>query len=42
MNAWDFFTWAMAIALGVGSIVVFAYFLRDARALLRELKSRDD
>jgi TRAP-type C4-dicarboxylate transport system permease small subunit len=35
MNGWDLFTWINAIALLVSSVVIFFYFLRDARKLLQ-------
>ena len=38
MNGWDLFTWINAAILGVSAIIIFAYFLRDARGVL----TRDD
>ena len=35
MNGWDLFTWINAIVLLVSSIVIFIFFLRDARELLQ-------
>jgi hypothetical protein len=35
MNGWDLFTWAMVLLLGGGAIVIFAFYLRDVRAVLR-------
>lgn len=40
MNPWDLFTWVMAAVLGVGSLVVFVFFLRDARRIWSELGQR--
>ena len=37
MNGWDLFTWIMAAVLGVGAVLVFGFFLRDLRGLLRDL-----
>ena len=35
MNGWDLFTWVWALILGGSAIVIFAYFLRDARKILQ-------
>lgn len=40
MNGWDVFTWAMAIVLVAGSVLVFALFLRDLGPILRRLGRR--
>ncbi len=42
MNGWDLFTWFSSIGLGVSAIVIFAYFLRDARELLNPSKREQD
>ncbi len=43
MNAWDFVTWVASIALAVSAVVIFGFFLRDARGILnRDLRPRDD
>jgi hypothetical protein len=34
MNGWDLFTNFASVALGVSAVVIFGYFLRDARELL--------
>jgi hypothetical protein len=34
MNPWDAFTWLAAVALAASGIAIFAFFLRDARAIL--------
>ncbi len=41
MNGWDLFTWINAIALLVSSVVIFLYFLRDARELLQGERKDD-
>ncbi len=42
MNAWDIFTWICAIALALSAVVIFAFFLRDARGILdRDLHKSD-
>lgn len=40
MNGWDAFTWIMAVVLAGSALVIFAYFLRDARGVLN--RSRDE
>jgi hypothetical protein len=40
VNGWDVFTWAMALVLVTGSVVVFAFFLRDLGAIFRRLGRR--
>jgi len=35
MNGWDLFTWINAVVLIISSVVIFLYFLRDARELLQ-------
>ncbi len=43
MNAWDIVTWIAAIALAVSAVVIFGFFLRDARGILeRDLHHSDD
>jgi hypothetical protein len=34
MNGWEIFTWLSAIALAVSAVVIFGFFLRDARGIL--------
>jgi hypothetical protein len=41
MNGWDLFTWINAIVLLVSSIVIFIFFLRDARELLQGERTDD-
>ncbi|MCZ6619119.1 MAG: hypothetical protein O7E57_13415 [Gammaproteobacteria bacterium] len=40
MNGWDTFTWIMALVLAGSALVIFAYFLRDARGVLN--RGRDE
>ena len=43
MNAWDIVTWIAAIALAVSAVVIFGFFLRDARGILdRDLHRSDE
>ncbi len=43
MNAWDFVTWLSSLILGASAVVIFRYFLRDARSILnREMHGHDD
>jgi hypothetical protein len=37
MNRWDLFTYAAVGFLVAGSVVVFGFFLRDARRILKEM-----
>jgi len=41
MNWWDLFTWIMTLILAGSAAVIFGYFLRDARQILRREKSED-
>ncbi len=38
MNGWDLFTYLSSMGLGISAVVIFAYFLRDARELLNPSK----
>ena len=45
MNGWDLFTWICAAVLLLSSILIFIFFLRDAREILqgeRDEDSEDD
>ena len=42
MNGWDLFTNFSSIGLGISAVVIFAYFLRDARELLDPSKREKD
>jgi len=41
MNGWDVFTWFNAIALSVGTSLIFIFFLRDARSFLKKEQQRE-
>ena len=42
MNGWDLFTHMSSVALGLSAVVIFAYFLRDARELLDPSQQEKD
>jgi len=43
MNGWDVFTWFCSIALAVSGVVIFGFFVRDARGILqRDLHHSDE
>ncbi len=43
MNAWDFVTWLSSVVLGVSAVVIFAFFLRDARSIFdREMSDQGE
>jgi hypothetical protein len=43
VSGWEIFTWFSAIALAVSGVVIFGFFLRDARGILeRDLHHSDD
>jgi hypothetical protein len=43
MNPWDFVTWLSAFALATSALVIFAFFLRDARSIFdREMHDHDE
>ena len=42
MNGWDVFTWICALVLAGSALVIFGYFLRDARGILRRERAKDD
>jgi hypothetical protein len=37
MNRWDVGTWIAIVILIVGSLIVFGFFVRDVRVILREM-----
>ncbi len=41
MNPWDLLTWISAIVPGISGILIFAFFLRDARQILEKEHSAD-
>jgi len=34
MNGWDLMTYFSSVGLGLSAVVIFGYFLRDARGLI--------
>lgn len=42
MNGWDLFTWIMALVLAGSAVVIFAYFMRDARGILNRDRGDSD
>ncbi len=42
MNGWDLFTYISSIGLGVSAVLIFGYFLRDARGLFDPSKREKD
>ena len=38
MSYWEIFTWLTVIMLGIGSIVVFMFFVKDIRNILKKFK----
>jgi hypothetical protein len=39
MNVWALGTWASVLVMVVGSAAVFAWFLRDARLVFRDMNA---
>jgi hypothetical protein len=43
MNPWDAATWISAAALGLSAVVIFGFFMKDARSILnREMHGHDE
>ena len=42
MNAWDLVTWIASVTLAVSAVVIFAFFLRDARSIVSREMHEDD
>jgi len=42
MNGWDLFTWLNAAVLGGAAVVIFGFFLRDAKGILIGQRCEDD
>ena len=43
MNPWDFVTWVSAVLLAGSAVVIFGFFLRDARSILdREMHGHEE
>ena len=38
MNGWDLFTWVCVFVLAGSALIIFGYFLRDARGILKRDK----
>tara|TARA_B100000609_G_scaffold117390_1_gene93449 strand:+ start:342 stop:476 length:135 start_codon:yes stop_codon:yes gene_type:complete len=38
MSYWEIFTWLTVIMLGIGSVVVFMFFVKDIRHILKKFK----
>lgn len=42
MNGWDLFTYCMVAVLAGGSIIIFAFFLRDLGGVIKGRRGPDD
>ena len=42
MSYWEIFTWLTVIILGIGSIVVFIFFVKDIGHILKKFKKGKD
>jgi hypothetical protein len=42
VNGWDVLTYLCSAGLGVSAVVIFGFFLRDARELLQRPGDKDD
>jgi hypothetical protein len=42
MNGWDLFTQFSSFGLGISAVLIFGYFLRDARSLLDQPNSNSN
>ena len=40
MNRWNLLTWISVVVLFFGSIVIFGFFLRDLKGIIREIEKR--
>jgi len=38
MSYWEIFTWLTVITLGIGSIVVFMFFINDIKYILEKFQ----
>ena len=38
MSGWEVFTWITVIILGLGSIAVFIFFVKDIRQILKKFQ----
>lgn len=41
MNIWEFSTWLACAVLGPGALIVFWFFLRDARNIVKQLGEKN-
>jgi len=41
MNPWDLLTWISSVALTVSAILIFIFFLRDAREYIEKERQRN-
>ncbi len=43
MNGWDLVTWLSSVVLATSAVVIFGFFLRDARSILnRDMRDEDE
>jgi hypothetical protein len=43
MNPWDLVTWLSAVVLATSAVVIFGFFLRDARSIFdREMHGHEE
>ncbi len=43
MNPWDLVTWLSSVVLATTAVVIFGFFLRDARSILnREMRDQGE
>jgi hypothetical protein len=42
VNPWDVFSWVCSAALAASAVLIFGFFLRDARGILRRDRSPSD
>ena len=38
MSGWEMFTWLTVLILGLGSIAVFIFFVKDIRQILKKFQ----
>ena len=41
MTNWEIWSWLSLLILGPGALVIFIFFLRDGRKLLRDMKKQN-
>jgi len=42
MNPWDIFTYLMVVVLAGGALIIFGFFLRDLKGVLKGQKGPDE